>query len=108
MHANLMRAPGFKVHGNQCRLAETFHHIPMGDGLFAGRRHTKTEIGDFGATDRRFDGCFVFPEIALHERMICLHDFMFGELPAHFHVARSDLHTSIKPDVPTSRRDTMP
>ena len=91
MHANLMRTTGFKVHGNQCRLTEAFHHIPMGDGLFAGGRHAKTEIRDFGATDRCFDGCFVFPEIALHERMIGFHDFMFGELPAHFHVGEIGL-----------------
>ena len=58
----------------------------MGDGFFAGGRNAKTKIGDFGTSDRRFDRGLVFLEIALHERMIGFDDFMFGELPAHFHV----------------------
>ena len=71
--------------------AETFHHVPMRDGLFAGRCHAEAEVGDFGGSDRRFDGGFVFFEIALHECVICFDDLMFGELSAHLHVRKIGL-----------------
>ena len=91
MDTDLMGAAGFQVHGYERGFAETFHHVPMRDGLFAGRCHAEAEVGDFGASDRRFDGGFVFFEIALHECVICFDDLMFGELPAHLHVRKIGL-----------------
>ena len=46
--------------------------------------------------------------IALHECVICFDDLMFANCRRISTYARSDLHTSISPEVPTSSRDTMP
>ena len=81
--ADLVGSSGFEVDFHQCGFAEAFEYIPMGDRFLAGGGHREAEIGDFRPPDWRFDGRLVFLEIALDERMIGFHDFMFGELPAH-------------------------
>ena len=109
MHANLMSTSGLQIHGYQSGLmAETLQHIPVRNGRFAGRSHAEAEIGHFGAPDRRLNGCFVLFKTTLHERMIGFLYLMLGELRRISVYARSDLHTNIKPEVPTSRRETMP
>ena len=91
MHANLMCAPGLQIDRDICRLAETFHNIPVGNGRAPVRHYSEPEIGNRVTADRSVNSSFILLKAALGYRIIDLGYFMLGKLPAHFPICQLGL-----------------
>ena len=91
VHAYLVGAPGLQIDADQGGRAEALQHIPVGDGLLAGRRDREAEVRDPGPSDGGLDGGLVLGKIALNQGVVDLDHLMPGELPTHLLVGQVGL-----------------